>query len=144
MTFTNFAEALRVQRAVLGWRSQDVARMAGISPNTLTLYEQGVRMPRLDVALRLASVLGISLDRCASALARQCKTPRSSDAPRSEGIQQADLEAGERGELEGQLDLFSESGADAAGSEVDREPGTARDGEHECAGSEGTDQPDAA
>lgn len=50
-------EACRAARALLGWGVRDLAREAGISPNTVHLVEKGSPF-RADTATKITDALG--------------------------------------------------------------------------------------
>jgi transcriptional regulator with XRE-family HTH domain len=53
---------LRIQRAKKRVRQQDVANAVSIDQAALSQYENGIRVPSVDVVVRLADYYGISLD----------------------------------------------------------------------------------
>jgi transcriptional regulator with XRE-family HTH domain len=57
-----FAARVRARRSYLKLRAQDVALEVGVSANTYSHYEAGRRAPTLTVAVKIAAVLGSSLD----------------------------------------------------------------------------------
>lgn len=57
-----FAAALSRLRESGGWSGYALARAAGISPILLTRMERGVRDPQMTTLLKLADVLGCTLD----------------------------------------------------------------------------------
>ena len=57
-----FAENLRKYREEHNLLQTDVAKALKISDRTVGLWERGETMPRLDLALKLAAFLGISLN----------------------------------------------------------------------------------
>ena len=56
------ATNLRIQRAKKWVRQQDVANAVSIDQAALSQYENGIRVPSVDVVVRLADYYGISLD----------------------------------------------------------------------------------
>lgn len=58
-----FATEVRRARRRRGWSQLELAERADISVNHVGLIERGRRVPSIDVALRLASALGVTLDR---------------------------------------------------------------------------------
>lgn len=56
------ATNLRIQRAKKRVRQQDVANAVSIDQAALSQYENGIRVPSVDVVVRLADYYGISLD----------------------------------------------------------------------------------
>lgn len=57
-----FAQKLRELRAGLMKTQKQAANMVGIAPTTLSAYENGTKIPVLDVAVKIAEAYGISLD----------------------------------------------------------------------------------
>jgi transcriptional regulator with XRE-family HTH domain len=55
-------ERLQDLRLSAGLSQSQLARAAGIPTGSLKNWEQGLRLPRLDAAYRLAKALGITLD----------------------------------------------------------------------------------
>ena len=49
-------------RSHAGWRLVDLAERTGISVSTLSRFETGLRLPRLDQAVALAAAYGVTLD----------------------------------------------------------------------------------
>ena len=56
------ATNLRIQRAKKRVRQQDVADAVNVDRGALLQYENGTRVPSVDVVVRLADYYGISLD----------------------------------------------------------------------------------
>lgn len=56
------ATNLRIQRAKKRVRQQDVANAVSIDQADISQYENGTRVPSVDVVVRLADYYGISLD----------------------------------------------------------------------------------
>jgi len=55
---------LKKLRNKKGWSQEKLAREAGISYNTLIKIERGgIKNPRLETLIKLAKVLGVSLDK---------------------------------------------------------------------------------
>lgn len=50
---------LRVER---NWSQSEVARRAGCSQRAVSLWEDGDRLPVIDIAARLAAAFGVPLD----------------------------------------------------------------------------------
>src|SRR5436309_15794074 len=59
---TAMGERLQDLRLSAGLSQPQLARAAGIPTASLKNWEQGLRLPRLDAAYRLAKALGITLD----------------------------------------------------------------------------------
>ncbi|MBI1913602.1 MAG: helix-turn-helix transcriptional regulator [Planctomycetes bacterium] len=59
---TAMGERLQDLRLSAGLSQSQLARRASIPTASLKNWEQGLRLPRLDAAYRLAKALGISLD----------------------------------------------------------------------------------
>lgn len=57
-----FAKRLKGARESLNLRQYMLANAAGISPQTISLYENGTKLPTLENAVALAQVLNVSLD----------------------------------------------------------------------------------
>jgi transcriptional regulator with XRE-family HTH domain len=53
---------IRAAREKLGLTRAELASQAGVSVRNIENWEQGHRRPRIDVVLRLASILGIKSD----------------------------------------------------------------------------------
>ena len=65
-TLQELGEAIATRRRTLGLKQQDVARQAGITPETLSRFERG-RLPELGarkllLLLGVLGVLGLELD----------------------------------------------------------------------------------
>lgn len=58
-----FSENLKKERLAHNWTQSELADRARVNVSSITAYEQGRRMPPLDVAHRLAEALGVPLDR---------------------------------------------------------------------------------
>lgn len=54
-------EALEAARSSRGLLQQEVARLVGISPQSLSGYKQGLASPPLKVAYELERVLGVPI-----------------------------------------------------------------------------------
>lgn len=61
-TGQSFGEAVRAARLARGSTMRDVASSAEVTERQLNRIESGESVPRLDLAQRLARVLGLSLD----------------------------------------------------------------------------------
>lgn len=82
-TFTGRAlSPLKLRRLNLGLRQEDLARLAGINQNRITLYERGIRRPRAKVAAAIARVLGVSVPEVFPGLERPSKKPEVDRARR--------------------------------------------------------------
>ena len=57
-----FARAVRTARLERGWSQEHLARAADVSAGTINNLERGRQGASLAVALKLARVLGLSLD----------------------------------------------------------------------------------
>ena len=57
-----FAERLKGRRVRIGLTQRDFAQKAKIAPGTLSAYERGHKTPTVEVALRIADGLGVSLE----------------------------------------------------------------------------------
>jgi transcriptional regulator with XRE-family HTH domain len=66
-----FAETLARLRNERGLSQRALADQAGVSVDELRHWEHGYRRPRLDSFMRLAAVLGVSLDELADGDAKQ-------------------------------------------------------------------------
>ncbi len=55
-------ERLQVLRKGKGFSQSELAQATGIPVGSIKNWEQGIRLPRLDLAYRLAQAMGISLD----------------------------------------------------------------------------------
>lgn len=63
MSRTFSSQGLRSAREASGFSRQAAASWAGIATSTLKLYEDGERVPRMDVLLLLAQLYGAPLDK---------------------------------------------------------------------------------
>lgn len=59
---TGFGNNLRAERARKGMTQQELADASGVSKKSITLYENGKTLPRLDKAQSIAKVLGVNLE----------------------------------------------------------------------------------
>jgi transcriptional regulator with XRE-family HTH domain len=69
----NFGEVLRRLRQEAGLSQAGLAAAAGIHRRQIHRYESGEQQPALDVAQRLASALGVTLDELAGGLSDRVK-----------------------------------------------------------------------
>ena len=58
----NFAESLKVGRRLKGQNQNVFGDACGVSGTSIWHYENAQRIPTLDVAVRIAEYLGVSLD----------------------------------------------------------------------------------
>ena len=58
----SFIENLRNRRVQLGMNQTELAKKIGVTPTTIWLYERGEATPKIDIALRLAKVLGVTIE----------------------------------------------------------------------------------
>lgn len=58
----NFTDNLRNRRVQLGMNQTELAKKIGVTPTTIWLYERGEATPKIDIALRLAKVLGVTIE----------------------------------------------------------------------------------
>lgn len=58
----SFIENLRNRRVQLGMNQTELAKKIGVTPTTIWLYERGEATPKIDIALRLAKVLGMTIE----------------------------------------------------------------------------------
>lgn len=72
---TQFGENLRRIRERENMTQGDLARVLYISPGTITAWETGRVIPRLDMAVSVAEFFGVSMDEL-------CGTIRPGRAPR--------------------------------------------------------------
>lgn len=86
------AARVRDLRKARGWSQAVLAERSGVSLNHVSLIEQAKRVPGIDVALRLASALGITLD----ALVTAQTTPEESWPAEAIGLLRS-LPGGARG-----------------------------------------------
>jgi DNA-binding XRE family transcriptional regulator len=56
------AARLRMTREAFAMEQHEFADKAGIARNTYNQYEQGQRLPRLDIAVKLCEVYDLTLD----------------------------------------------------------------------------------
>lgn len=59
------AKRLRGLRAESDWSREEVAKRAGINPDSLKGYERGEHVMQLKTAAKLADVYGVSIDEIA-------------------------------------------------------------------------------
>ena len=57
-----FAERLMVARARRLTTQAALAEMIGVSGQTISAYERNIQIPSLDIAVRIADALDVSLD----------------------------------------------------------------------------------
>ena len=57
-----FSERLRKARTTLGLTQKDLATKVGIAAATLSAYEASGKPPTIETAMKLADILGVSLD----------------------------------------------------------------------------------
>jgi transcriptional regulator with XRE-family HTH domain len=57
-----FGESLREAMLDSGWTIERMAKVLDVNASTVAKWRDGTRMPRLDVAIRLAHLLNVSLD----------------------------------------------------------------------------------
>ena len=57
-----FAERLKGRRLKIGVTQRDFARQTQIAPGTLSAYERGHKTPTIEVALRIADALKVSIE----------------------------------------------------------------------------------
>ncbi len=62
MATTRWNENLRQLRLARGWKQIEAARRLGLRPNRYNQYENGRRLPPVDVAVRIADLYGVSLN----------------------------------------------------------------------------------
>ena len=90
-----FAKRLRALRLEKGLSRVELAELAGLGPNTVRDYEQGLREPSLRSAFALADALGVAVDDF-----RDGKRNKSGKAPAPS--QEAPGAAGQNGTSKGQ------------------------------------------
>lgn len=56
------AQRVRASRLAFGWSVRDLARVAGVAVGCVTKIEGGARVPRIDIACRVALAVGKSTD----------------------------------------------------------------------------------
>lgn len=57
-----FAQRLKREREALGWTQQYMAGLLGITNGTISGYERNYREPDIDTLVRIAVLLGTSVD----------------------------------------------------------------------------------
>ena len=57
-----FGETLKKLREDAGMSQEQLGNLLGISKSTIGMYEQGRRVPGLDILIRMSQVFGVSLD----------------------------------------------------------------------------------
>jgi transcriptional regulator with XRE-family HTH domain len=58
----NFANNIRIRRIYSGMSQKQLADAAQIALSSVSVYENGVNLPPVDAAYRIASALGVSLN----------------------------------------------------------------------------------
>lgn len=58
----HFGERIRTSREKMGWSMRELSRRIGVAPMQLHRIETGQNSPRLDIAVKLAKTLRVSLD----------------------------------------------------------------------------------
>jgi transcriptional regulator with XRE-family HTH domain len=58
-----FSENLKEVRLFLGFKKNELAEKAGLTPSAITNFENGGRKPELESLIRLSKALGVSIDR---------------------------------------------------------------------------------
>lgn len=76
---------LILARKAKGLRHEDIARLLGIDRTTYGRWESGERTPRLDEALRLAALLGRTVEELFGSDLQQPETPAQDDAFPADG-----------------------------------------------------------
>ena len=66
---------IRALRNAMGWTREEVAERAGVALDTLARYEREERQPGLVNALKLAEVLGVSVEEMAKGKAEPGRQP---------------------------------------------------------------------
>lgn len=61
----SFRDNLRVRRLQLLMSQDELAKKIGVTQTTIWLYENGEATPKLEIALRLAKVLGMTVEQLA-------------------------------------------------------------------------------
>lgn len=59
---TCITNSIRVRRTNLGYTQEDVARICGLSFNSIGVWETGKHYPRLPDAIKLARFLGTTVE----------------------------------------------------------------------------------
>ena len=54
-----YGDKLREMRKEKGWTQAQLARVSGCNGITITNYENGYRLPRLDILIKLGKALGV-------------------------------------------------------------------------------------
>ena len=54
---------IRRHRTRLGWSMRELARRTGLHAGSISRYESGENIPTLPVAIRLARVLGVPVEK---------------------------------------------------------------------------------
>lgn len=57
-----FAERLKQERKKRGWTQPDLAKASGVSIYTIEQYERQLAVPKIDVLLKIAKALDVSID----------------------------------------------------------------------------------
>lgn len=60
--YSIFADRLKRTRLDLNIKQNELAEKSGISATTISAYENGLKIPSLENAVKLATTLGVSLD----------------------------------------------------------------------------------
>lgn len=61
----NFRDNLRNRRLHLLMSQEELAKKVGVTQTTIWLYERGEATPKIEIALRLARVLGMTVEQLA-------------------------------------------------------------------------------
>jgi putative transcriptional regulator len=61
----SFRDNLRVRRLQLLMSQDELAKKIGVTQTAIWLYENGEATPKLEIALRLAKVLGMTVEQLA-------------------------------------------------------------------------------
>lgn len=77
MGYTFFIDKIRKLRKDAGYTQEDVSRKLNIQRQTYCNYENGTRMPPLEIIIALADLYGLSVD----ALVRDGAQKRSPEPP---------------------------------------------------------------
>lgn len=57
-----FGRRLKAERALKGIERKDLADSLGVHNSSLSYYENGINYPTVDVLIKIADILGVSID----------------------------------------------------------------------------------
>ena len=102
-----FGERLKESRIRKGLKQSELAKEVGVSSNTISSYENGGKMPSLDIAFRIANALDESLDYMCSDI-KNSRSGKTSINARLAVINIIELSDAIKLEIETPIDPYSE------------------------------------